>query len=544
MVNIHTVLLTGVYAGFKKIEMGSLKNNTFRNKEIKPDKLFLRKCLDSDEIASPFPMVSPEDIINRGYARTDLCTTITLTSILERNNLKYMWCNLALFMTEDGRKKVIKALKGNAPTVSLSTTFILNTDDLDMIISFIKRYANGKKIILGGALVGINPEITGKADYSVIGDGEETYPLLLKTIINNDNVENIKGVAYNKNGRVVITEPASIVDLNEIPPIDWKLATYHKGSEIHVLYEASRGCPYKCKYCTYHLNNKFRFKSAKKIFEEWKFFYSKCRINHIAIFDSVFSTPKERLKELCCMIVSEKLPVVWECWVRANDCQERELTDLMAKAGCKTVFFGVESASEEMLGNMDKKITIAQIEKAADNLTASGIITIANVMVGFPGETKETVRKTTEFLIKSRIFAYSGNVFQIRDKRMPILEEKERLKYGLKIGKECDSIPADYKGNWGEYWITDTITLQEAEKMFNGMIREVSGKGKIVFASILDYNKAAKIVASQVVDDEFFIEAVKAYERIAVLDPASSTFESDRDNGWKRFLTHYAILQS
>ncbi len=532
---VDTILLSGVYSEFDGYRQTDILKR--KGKNIDPKKLYIRKDFDSAEMFVPFPVnVQDEESV---FTETDSCTSVTLMSILERNGLSFVWNNLALFSNETGKKSIAVSLQTDAPTVSLSTTFILSEKELDNVIQFIREHAPGKKIILGGPLVELNPEYTAKADYAVIGEGEYTYPALLRAILENRPLDDIQGVAYRReDDSVVMTEPAPYLDLDACPPVNWNLARYEGAKTVP--YEASRSCPFKCKFCTYHLRGKFRFKSAKKIFEEWKYFVEECGAKHISVFDSVFSAPKERLKELCELIIREKLAVSWDCWVRATDMQDQEITDLMAKAGCKTVAFGLESASDEILQNMNKRVTVQQIENAVNHLTASKIMILAHLIVGFPGETVETVRSTTDFLIRSKIPMYNSLAFRIREVKLPILEPEEKEKFGIKVGDECDFIPESYSDDYGEYWTTNTMTLMEAIQLNKAMMKEVALKGRALCANLIDINKARKLLF--VLNSRFVYQALKMFEKIMVLSMEETVPEEELENAWEEFLTHYAIL--
>ena len=532
---VDTILLTGVY--LKKYTRTRDNYLKYKGKEMDPAKIYIRKGYDSPEALGLFPINLDNDIAP-SFADIDSCTGITVMSILDRNGFTFGWGNIALLATEEGKKEIASLLKTDSPTVSLSTTFVINEQEVNEIIEFIRENAPDKKIILGGPLLELNPHLTAKADYAVIGEGEDTYPVLLRAVLEGKPVDGIKGIAYRKeDNSVVVTEPAPYVDLNSCPAPNWNLARYNNGGRIS--YEASRSCPFKCTFCTYHLRGKFRYKSARKIFEDWKY-YVENDVKHIYIFDSVFSSPKERLKELCELIIQEKLPITWECWVRASDCQDKEITDLMAKAGCKMVAFGLESASDQILKNMNKQVTSAQIEKAVNNIVSSRIMLFTHVIVGFPGETEETVSATTDFLVKSSIPVYNTKTFQIREKKMPILSDEERKKHGIKIGSECESIPDTYKGDQGPYWTTNTMTLTEAVSLNRRMVREVALKGRSICANLIDSRRLSELSPS--LDRAYLYKSVKAYEKVAVLCLDESADEAEREKAWEELLAHYAVL--
>ncbi len=531
---IDTILLSGVYS-----EAFSYRQDIplrYKGKEVDPTKLYIRKDYDSPEAHTLFPANINDE--HRGYAETDCCTSITLMSMLKRNGLSFKWNNLALFASEEGKNTLASTLEEDSPFVSLSTTFIIDERELDNVIGFIRSHAPHKKIILGGPLVEINPEYTAKADYAVIGEGEHTYPALLRALLDGKPIDDIQGIAYRKeDNSVAVTEPAPYMDLDSYPPPDWNLVIYNEEKKVY--YEASRSCPFRCKFCTYHLRGKFRFKSAKKIFSDWKYFVEECNIRHISIFDSVFSAPKERLKELCELIIREKLPITWDCWVRATDVQDKEITDLMAKAGCKMAAFGIESAHGQILQNINKQVTTQQIETAINNITSSRISLLTHFIVGFPGETPETVRFTTDFIINSKIPLYNSQTFRVREKKMPILNLEEREKHGIKLGHECQSMPAGYQDEYGIYWETNNMTLSEALDLHREMMKEVSFKGRALCVNIVDIGKIRDLLP--VLNGRFIYMALKMFEKISVLSFDLDVHEDEVDKMWDEFLTHYAI---
>lgn len=251
-------------------------------------------------------------------------------------------------------------------------------------------------------------------DFVVRYEGEKTFLNLVKSIIEKEPVDSIKGVSFRRNGEIVHNEKESFIyDLDSIPFPAWdkfKLEFYHPlphwalTSWAKPLFPilGSRGCPFSCTYCSVEtLGRKNRVRSAENICDEIEWLIKDFKAEQIIFWDAIFPFSKAKGIVLFEEMIKRNInkSISWECETKVNVVDE-ELLRLMKRAGCKRVIYGIESGVQELLNNINKKITISQIEKAVMASKKAGIETMANFMLGLPGESVELSRQTIEFAKK------------------------------------------------------------------------------------------------------------------------------------------------
>jgi len=161
----------------------------------------------------------------------------------------------------------------------------------------------------------------------------------------------------------------------------------------------SRGCPYQCQFCDVHelFGRKTRYRTVDNVIEEMRMLSIEYRVKEIIFYDDTITIDRERVMELCERMIKEKLDISWGCYSRVDRIDD-EMSKIMKRAGCHMISMGVESGSDEMLTKMQKGITIEQTRNAFKILKKNNIETSASFIVGFPGETRQTLQKTKEFV--------------------------------------------------------------------------------------------------------------------------------------------------
>lgn len=272
-------------------------------------------------------------------------------------------------------------------------------------------------IILVGTHPTALPEETLMLDKRVdaVAVGEFDYIIrdLAKAIENKEDLKNVKGLVYKKDNKIIKNEKMDLItDLDEIPfaaelveeflnPKDYFFAA-SAYPEIQIF--TGRGCPARCYFCVYPQTihgHKYRVRSAKNVVDEFEYIVNKLpEIKEVVIEDDTFTIDKERVKQICNLLIARGLnkKIKWLCNARVN--LDYETMKLMKKAGCKLIIPGIESGSQEMLNNMKKGTTIKQIEEYVKNAKKAKLLIHACYMVGNKGETKETMENTLKFAIK------------------------------------------------------------------------------------------------------------------------------------------------
>jgi radical SAM superfamily enzyme YgiQ (UPF0313 family) len=168
----------------------------------------------------------------------------------------------------------------------------------------------------------------------------------------------------------------------------------------NILYLAtSRGCVYWCEFCaTVRMHGrKYRMRSPKNVVDELEFLHRTYGVSKFTFCDDAFTVDQPRIEALCTEILKRGLKIEWNCGTRV-DMLTKELLVKMKEAGCISVWFGVESGSQQVLDAMKKGITLELTAKVFAWVRELGLKPVPNVILGFPGETKERAWKTIKFV--------------------------------------------------------------------------------------------------------------------------------------------------
>ena len=211
-------------------------------------------------------------------------------------------------------------------------------------------------------------------DAVVFGEGERTILEILDRLAARESLEGVHGTAYRDPGGIVVNASRELVDdLDAIPFPAWDLIPMHK-------YVASTWFPNKVKQYT-------------NIFTSRPNFF---------ISDDLFTLKRERVLDICNLILEKRLPITWTCLSRVNTV-DPEMLALMKQAGCYLISYGLESRSQEVLDKLDKGTTVEQGIAAVEMTKAAGIKVFGSFMIGSPGETIETVEATIKLIRKLKL---------------------------------------------------------------------------------------------------------------------------------------------
>jgi radical SAM superfamily enzyme YgiQ (UPF0313 family) len=251
------------------------------------------------------------------------------------------------------------------------------------------------------------------------------------------------------------------------PTPDWRLAESQHGRPFPmVFYESVRGCPYRCAFCNYPYlfdDTRFRTKSAARIADDWTA-YAAAGVKWITCLDSLFTLPPKRLDALCEQLIARDLGLSWVCYARADDLLDPVRVRAMRRAGCVQVQIGLESGDPDQLVRMDKRATVADGERALAVCRDEGIATMCTFIIGFPGETRETVRATTDFVLRARPDFYYLAPFTTRVEGVPILSPASRERYGIRTTQGItSSAPYWRHATMSAAEVPDLLRLHNAE---------------------------------------------------------------------------------
>lgn len=213
----------------------------------------------------------------------------------------------------------------------------------------------------------------------------------------------VKGITWRRDGVVVMNEARPFIpDLDDLPipryeklPLDKYRMPLIKGPFVFLV--TSRGCTAGCKYCIKHVNYQWsvRLHSPERIMKElWRL--NELGIHNIHMYADLFTVSREQVVELCNRILSEGLKVRWTCNSRV-DYVDEEMLQLMGRAGCWMISWGIESGNEEILRRAAKGADPKKANQALRWARAAGIKNWGYFIIGLPGETKASIRQTIDF---------------------------------------------------------------------------------------------------------------------------------------------------
>ena len=245
-------------------------------------------------------------------------------------------------------------------------------------------------------------------DYAVRGEGEITFLELCRNIQNDRALDSIRGVSYrNPKGEVIENQPREYVqDLDTLPHparhlVDmnnYRLNVHFDRGIKSATMISSRGCPSQCTYCASFLTagRKPRACSPEYTVNEIEKLIHDYGVRHILFWDDSFTLNHNRVIQICELILKRRLNFSWTCMGRVDRGNE-QIYGLMKKAGCYNILFGVESGDKQILMNIKKHITLEQARKSVGICNRLGIKTHLTFILGCPGETQQTIKRTLRF---------------------------------------------------------------------------------------------------------------------------------------------------
>ncbi len=277
-----------------------------------------------------------------------------------------------------------------------------------LIAAKIKELNPKLKIVIGGAHVNAVKEkalYTKDIDYAIYGEAEEALIELLKAVEVNDGFEKVQNLIYRKNGKVIMNPIRPFIqNLDELPFPAWDLLNLPDYKDpaifngIHMGVMTTRGCAWNCIFCSSGViwGRRVRFRSAENVADELQYIVEKLKVTSVMFYDDTFTLDKKRFLKICEEIVKRKLNLRYYCQLRVDTIDD-EVANGLAASGCITAALGIESGDEEILKTLKKGIKKSQAYKAVTALKSAGVPILASYIIGSPGDTHESIRKTFEF---------------------------------------------------------------------------------------------------------------------------------------------------
>lgn len=328
-------------------------------------------------------------------------------------NFDYMgisWCNL---------KKQIMAFEPDV--IGISWAFS-NQEETTKKTSKLCKEINPKvPVVVGGAHPSAVPADTLKnsnIDFVIIGEGEETLVAFLKKYRRNDDLDDLDGFAFKKDGRVVINPKTKYIeDLDSLPEPARHLLPmekYFEENKRHPNFSkrnpvgtmiTSRGCPGKCIFCSIHSvwGHKWRARSSESVVDEIEHLVDEYGVKEIHFEDDNLTLDSKRAERIFDLIIDRNINISWRPpnGIAVNTLT-KNLLHKMKRSGCYQVSLGLESGNPHILNDVIKKFlgSIKHAEQRVKWIKDEGIEVVGFFILGVPGETIETIHQTVNWAIK------------------------------------------------------------------------------------------------------------------------------------------------
>lgn len=279
-----------------------------------------------------------------------------------------------------------------------------------------KQFASGLFVIIGGPHISAVPIETMERfsvfDIAVVGEGEETILELLSALSGEKPLSAVAGIVYrNTSGLQMNPRRPFLKALDLLPRPAWDMLEGFPQRFSPPVFKTrrlpaaslvtSRGCPNRCIFCDRSVfGASCHAFSAGYVVEVMVELYEKFGVREFSFEDDTFITFQARLLEICQRLIDLKLDISWSCLGRVNQVTAENLR-MMKRAGCWQISFGIESGSQEVLEKIQKKVTLQQIRRALQLSRNAGLLNKGFFIVGHPGETRESLQLTYDFIMAS-----------------------------------------------------------------------------------------------------------------------------------------------
>ena len=282
-----------------------------------------------------------------------------------------------------------------------------------------KRVLPEVRVVVGGpdALTSARHNLAHPAiDYVISGDGEPAFDELLTRLESGEPLAGIPGLSFRKpDGTPEIAGTISqIDDLDSLPILAYDLIdleayflarsqTYWVTSKRAVPFMTIRGCPYRCAYCLHVSGRSFRAQSVDRIMREIRHLVERYDVREIQFFDDCFNYHRETAMAVLDAIASSPFNIRI-CFPRGlrGDLMDQEFVDAMCRAHAYSVCVPIETVHQRHLDYVNRTTDVEKIRDAIEMCADAGLIVITNIILGFPGETRQEIRESIDFAVGTR----------------------------------------------------------------------------------------------------------------------------------------------
>ncbi|MBV9445318.1 MAG: PhpK family radical SAM P-methyltransferase [Streptosporangiaceae bacterium] len=359
---------------------------------------------------------------------------LILGSRLHADGFTFDYVNLF----QRGRQQLMTKLRGGrCRAVAITTTFYIHADPVREIVSAVREGSPDTVIIIGGPYIQNQFQQSGEDRpddlfdylggdiYVITREGEATLSEVMRSLKNQSGLSQVPNLA--------IRAADGTFHYTEQVPESNSLVT---GKPDYTLFPASeygrflatrtaKSCPFHCAFCGFPARaGKYTYLPIEEIGTELDHIAEIGTIDTLTFIDDTFNVPKRRFESILGLMIERKYPFKWNCFYR-SDYGNESIIARMREAGCEGVFLGVESGSDSILESMQKTARRHDYMRAMGDFRKYGISTYASLIVGFPGETADTVMETLSLLDEGRPEYYRAQLWYC-DPATPIWQQRDR----------------------------------------------------------------------------------------------------------------------
>jgi radical SAM superfamily enzyme YgiQ (UPF0313 family) len=360
-------------------------------------------------IALIFPPYTPKifsenlDVVDEEFCLAPPLILAYVAAILEQHGHEVILLDArALGLSKEEALKRLRAFK---PQLLGFRSEAYHFHDALEWIGYLRKNL-GVPVVTGGPNLSLYPRETlahPEIDYGIIGEAFYSLPRLVEMLGDWDALSRLPGIGYKDKGGVVLTSPEEReAKLDDYPfparhllPNE-KYYAFPSQRKNFTIMVTSTGCPYGCVFCAIPGHARYRWRSPGNVVDEIEECCKEFGVREIDFFDAVLFTNKKRMMAIFDEIGRRRLKVEWSCRSRV-DTVDKELLRAAAAAGCRRIYYGIESADPAILKAINKEVDLEQVKAAIRWSRECGIGALGFFMVGNPGETRQSVERTIAF---------------------------------------------------------------------------------------------------------------------------------------------------
>jgi radical SAM superfamily enzyme YgiQ (UPF0313 family) len=299
-------------------------------------------------------------------------------------------------------------------------------------------------------------------DLILRGEAEESFPFLLNELAEGQQMDRVPGLTYRAEGQPRRNRNAAVIgDLDSLPSPAYHLTGELQGTSRAAL-ELGRGCPFACTFCSTNdfFRRNFRLRSPARIVHDMRSLAMAYGVSDFDLIHDMFTVDRRRVVTFCEAMIACGEEFTWACSAR-TDCVDEPLLELMARAGCRGLFFGIETGSARMQMIIEKHLDITKAKELIDVAEQLGIGTTVSLITGFPEETREDLQQTVVMLMHSARCPHSDPKLNLL---APLPETPLYSKYKNELTRETLCSDVSHQGDTQNE--KDVELIQEYPEIF------------------------------------------------------------------------------